>query len=352
MVANNSNFSNATEIVVASYRLYFVGVQGVLALPIIFGNLLILVSWLKFKFLRKRSNILVVNLAVTDLSVGLIMIPYQICSYAFPQMASIREPCVLRYVIFLIFLLTSITTLLAISVERYIAIAHPLQYMQHVTGRRLVIIAITMWIVNGLFSVSPLLGWNAFQEGMMCIVHNVYTRNYRLILYSIILSCLFLNLAFFARVAITLLRRISGPREDDRPRDFNQTVDMSSRSMRMNVKHTKVMLIVLGLFIVCWLPSISLATIETVMGRSIPGLVVTKTFMLSTGIANSGLNWIIYGWKNHQFRKGFKMLMCCKRSKPPPIQSVLNMCVASSDVKESSDTSRTPSSIVTDICHV
>lgn len=349
MAANNSSAFNLTISGNSNYVVYLVGLRGVLMIPIIFGNLLILISWIKFKVLRRKCNIMVLNLALTDLLVGSVVLPYEITSYTVPQMATIRHWCILRYMFFTLLLMTSIMTLLAISVERYIAIVHSMHSRQLITGRRIVCVIVMMWIINIAFSVSPIFGWNKWQTGVVCLIHNVLTRNYRLIMYAVILSCLVLNLTLYFKVALTIMRRVSLDGQS-----FQQNsvvaVSVSSRFTKANVKHTKVMIIILGLFIICWLPVITLATVETVIGQNIPGLLIAKMFFLATAIANSGLNWIVYGWKNAMFRKVFRELLCCG-DKRLENQGRVDMHVTSSESKDSSDSCRTMATVSTDMCH-
>lgn len=319
MACKNATVCNVTETKVDNYRLYFVGVQGLLMVPIIFGNSLILMSWMKFKILRRRSNILIVNLALADIMVGLFTIPYEILSYIFPQMASTEWTCILRYALYTLFLLTSITTLLAISIERYIAIIHPLLYLKHVTGARIVVVVVTMWLVNIAYCVAPVLGWNSWQFGIVCMIHKVFTRLYRVIFDGFISFCLILNVCFYARVSVSMIRMIRKPHRDNTQcrNSSSESLDLSLRTMRANFKHTKVMLLVLGLFIVCWVPVICLASAEDIMNRNFPGLTIARTLMFATGIANSGLNWIIYGWKNTLFREKFRTLLRCDTRRSP-----------------------------------
>lgn len=292
----NSNITrlNTSGAGLPNIRLYAAGLHGVLAVPIIFGNLLTLISWLKFKILRRRSNILVVNLALTDLMVGLVLIPYEICSYVVPHMEIAKVTCILRFTFFILFMLTSFTTLLAISVERYIAIAYPLHYSHYITGSRIVGSIVAMWCFNTALSVAPLIGWNNWERGVKCVINEIFTRNYRFACDVIVGVCLLLNVGFYTRVAFIVmrnsdLRHVSG----ELPVTY-----LPNGWRRTNIKHTKVMVLVLGLFIVCWLPILCLAAAEDVLDMSNPGLDIVRVVLLCIGMSNSGLNWIIYGWKN------------------------------------------------------
>jgi len=41
-------------------------------------------------------------------------------------------------------------------------------------------------------------------------------------------------------------------------------------------------------------------------------LLCTREHMLQLGMANSCLNWMLYGLTNGKFRKAFKLVLCCK----------------------------------------
>uniref|UniRef100_A0AAY5KG43 G-protein coupled receptors family 1 profile domain-containing protein n=1 Tax=Esox lucius TaxID=8010 RepID=A0AAY5KG43_ESOLU len=102
-----------------------------------FLNLLVIISISLFKHLHTPTNLLILSLAVTDLLVGLIVIP--------AMTVAIMQPCwlfgeyfctLLLYVTFLCASL-SLGNLILISVDRYVAVCDPLLYHTKVTIARM-----------------------------------------------------------------------------------------------------------------------------------------------------------------------------------------------------------------------
>lgn len=94
------------------------------------GNAMVILVFWRERRLRRRTNYYIVSLAVADLLVGLLGIPFAI-------MASIGLPTNLHACLFTVSLLIvlctiSIFCLVAVSVDRYWAILHPMGYSRNV----------------------------------------------------------------------------------------------------------------------------------------------------------------------------------------------------------------------------
>ncbi|KAJ0057197.1 hypothetical protein NL108_002138, partial [Boleophthalmus pectinirostris] len=55
---------------------------------------------------------------------------------------------------------SSIFSLLAIAVDRYIAIKNPLRYSSVVTGQRAKNIIALCWLLSVAIGLTPMMGWN------------------------------------------------------------------------------------------------------------------------------------------------------------------------------------------------
>ncbi|XP_067127063.1 probable G-protein coupled receptor [Centruroides vittatus] len=80
--------------------------------------------------------------------------------------------------------LSDIFTVCAVSVDRYIFLAHPLLHSTNITGFRTIIIIIVTWIISVIISVLPLVGWGrySFQPNRARCSYSLsrepYTRSY------------------------------------------------------------------------------------------------------------------------------------------------------------------------------
>uniref|UniRef100_A0A915K2S7 G-protein coupled receptors family 1 profile domain-containing protein n=1 Tax=Romanomermis culicivorax TaxID=13658 RepID=A0A915K2S7_ROMCU len=158
-ISNNNNDSNFTDddfysddLNITIFGLVFVliGLIGIV------GNLMVVAAVLTDRKMRRSAmNILLVNLALADLGNLLVCTPDIVQKLSQnPEwlLPDIFCPAI-RY-LQIIFLYTSLLTQVAVSIERYFAIAWPMKVRVFCTRRKLFLWTSTLWIVGSL-SASP-----------------------------------------------------------------------------------------------------------------------------------------------------------------------------------------------------
>nr|XP_046148623.1 trace amine-associated receptor 7h-like [Oncorhynchus gorbuscha] len=111
----------------------------------VFLNLLVIISISHFKQLHTQTNLLILSLAVSDLLVGLIVIPVMI--------VAIIEPCwgfgayFCAFLLYISCLCTSLSlgSLVLISIDRYVAVCDPLLYHSKITITRIMCCISITW---------------------------------------------------------------------------------------------------------------------------------------------------------------------------------------------------------------
>lgn len=87
------------------------------------------------------------------------------------------------------------------------------------------------------------------------------------------------------------------------------------KRFRMETKAAKTLAIIVGGFILCWLPFFTIYLIRPFCDQCIPPTVFSVLFWL--GYCNSAINPVIYALFSHEFRIAFKRIVCrcvCTRS--------------------------------------
>lgn len=126
------------------------------------GNLLVCLAVGLSRRLWRIANCFVVSLAVTDLLLGLLVMPLSATS----ELRGGRWPlggtlCNIYISMDVMLCTASILTLLAISVDRYLAISAPLSYSRRVTPLRVTLAMIAIWTLSLALSFVPIhLGLN------------------------------------------------------------------------------------------------------------------------------------------------------------------------------------------------
>jgi hypothetical protein len=111
-------------------------------------NILTMHAIRKTTSLPKPLKTLLLSLAVSDLSVGLLVQPLQIAWMVNPTYFPLN---VLNTITF-VFIYTSFFTVVAISVDRFLAIHLHLRYQELVTHERVVVVVISIWGFSAFLS--------------------------------------------------------------------------------------------------------------------------------------------------------------------------------------------------------
>ncbi|XP_029937217.1 trace amine-associated receptor 13c-like [Myripristis murdjan] len=114
-------------------------------------NLLVIISISHYRQLHTPTNLLLLSLAVSDLLVGLLLMPVEIiyieaCWFLGDLL------CTLYYVVDFIVTSSSVGNMVLISIDRYVAICDPLCYPTKVTQKRVKICVRLCWICSVFYS--------------------------------------------------------------------------------------------------------------------------------------------------------------------------------------------------------
>ncbi|XP_053815016.1 adenosine receptor A2a isoform X4 [Vidua macroura] len=136
----------------------YIILELIIAVLAILGN--ILVCWAVYlnSNLQNVTNYFVVSLAAADIAVGVLAIPFAItistgfCAFFYG--------CLFIACFVLVLTQSSIFSLLAIAIDRIIAIRIPLRYNGLVTGSRAKGIIAICWVLSFIIGLTPMLGWH------------------------------------------------------------------------------------------------------------------------------------------------------------------------------------------------
>lgn len=130
----------------------------------IVGNVLVCLAVGTSRRLHRIANCFIVSLAVTDLLLGLLVLPFSATLELRDGHWPLGGALCNIYISMDVMLCTaSILTLLAISVDRYLAISGPLRYPRRVTPRRVAAAIAAIWMSSLAVSFVPIhLGWNTW----------------------------------------------------------------------------------------------------------------------------------------------------------------------------------------------
>ncbi|KAK9747016.1 7 transmembrane receptor (rhodopsin family) [Popillia japonica] len=253
----------------------------------------------------------------------------------------------------------SILHLSCISVDRYYAIVRPLKYPISMTKRVVALMICATWISPAVLSFLPIfMGWYTTPENQVDRTKHsdkcafIVNKPYAVISSSISfwIPCTIMIFTYFAifreankqekelysrHGAAMLLHQNntngdmlsnSGGSSKTLMHEINQdlhhtpTKEKNIIKMKREHKAARTLGIIMGTFILCWLPFFSWYIITSLCTTCYnPDSLITTVFWI--GYFNSTLNPVIYAYFNREFREAFKntleFLFCTLCRRPP-----------------------------------
>ena len=272
----------------------------ILIVPTILGNILILMSIAKFPTLRSRSNILIANLAIADLFVGGILIPFDIANIFCHVVTSNTWYCVLELSLYVCLLGASVLNNFVMSLERFTVICCPLWYARRFTRRILYLIVVIIWIIIVTVSSLPLFGLKqTWSFPMPCTPKFIYTKCYHLVIHGLLVVTLLASFIMYGCVMKTTLCQLK-----------KTMTSVENKRIQKYAKRTWLMMIVFGLFVICWAPYVVIVITSTFYHST--NLERARNWATLLGLLNSTMDWVVYGLINRRFRKAFTCILTCR----------------------------------------
>ena len=280
----------------------------------ILGNALVCASVAKFKPLRSVGNYYIVALAVADLLVCAIVIPFAI--YQEVNNGAWGLPgwvCVCWIGMDALMSTASIWLLCVISLDRYFAITHPLSYASKRTPLSAAISITLAWCVSLLVSLPALLfvGRSNTGESKECYINFKPLFSIMTAIAGYFLPCTVV-LVVYLRILLAARKR---SRRRVNPHDgvvvaatdsnSNNTEQNNNIFFKKERKTAIVLAIVVGIFIGCWTPFF---TIFIFLGLCPQCEISFTTFKVVTwlGYCNSVVNPLVYTIIKEEFRNDLK----------------------------------------------
>ncbi|XP_036325484.1 tyramine/octopamine receptor isoform X2 [Rhagoletis pomonella] len=139
-------------------------VLSVIIVLTIIGNILVILSVFTYKPLRIVQNFFIVSLAVADLTVALLVLPFNVAYSILGRWEFGIHVCKMWLTCDVLCCTSSILNLCAIALDRYWAITDPINYAQKRTVGRVLLLIAGVWILSLVISSPPLVGWNDWPD--------------------------------------------------------------------------------------------------------------------------------------------------------------------------------------------
>ena len=281
--------STEADVLYSSYIVNCV-LNALLSITTIILNSVTIQAVRKTSSLSKPLRTFLVSLAVSDLGVGLMCQPFYIALLInWVQKNTRNDPTCATYTAFVFTMgLLSVPTffgVMALSVDRFLAIHLHLRYQELVTHKRVVAAVISIWVFSAFLSLIYRL-W---------MPTNIFLVSFVTVTFVCILSTTFLYCKIYLAV-----RRHRNQIHTLQVQQVAQDGEMAANVARLRKSAVGTFYVYL-VFLVCYLPQSCRFVAILVSGSS----VATKEYSIYSWtllFLNSSLNPVIYCWKLRHIR--------------------------------------------------
>ena len=258
--------------------------NGLSAYTAITSNVLTIHAIRKTSSLPTPLKTLLLSLAVSDLGIGLLVQPLQIAWLVSVLSPSYIIPLKVLNSITFVFIYTSVFTVVAISVDRFLAIHLHLRYQELVTPERVVAVVISIWVLSPFLSSMWL--WVLFDT----------TKRVYIIIYGLCFIC---GAIAYCRIYLSVRRhtnQIQVLQVQQEPQYGEMINDARRRKSAVSTFY------VYFVFLVCYLPIYCLAIVHIFSASSSRFIRGSYLYLQTLMLLNSSLNPVIYCWKMRHIR--------------------------------------------------
>ncbi|XP_032365495.1 trace amine-associated receptor 13c-like [Etheostoma spectabile] len=275
-------------------------------------NLLIIISISHFRQLHTPTNILLRSLAVSDLLVGLVLMPGEILKKTSCWFLG-DFVCFLYNYLSIIISVSSLGDIVLISVDRYVAICDPLHYNTRITVNRVKLSVCLCWLYSASYSflfvkddlTQPRRYISCYGEYLLFI--DYFTGLIDLVLSFIVPVTVIvaLYLRVFA-VAVSQARAMCA-----HITAVTHQLSVTSKAKKSELKAARTLGVLVVVFLICYCPYYCVS----LLGDSFVN-VSSASHVLFVFLCNSCLNPVIYAFLYPWFKKAVKLIVTLQILQP------------------------------------
>ncbi|XP_069557568.1 neuropeptide FF receptor 1 like 2 [Brachyistius frenatus] len=343
-----TNVTNVTNMFFSPYYQHslYVAASYILAYSFIFllcmvGNILVCLIVLENRRMRTVTNLFILNLAISDLLVGIFCIPTTLVDNLITGWPFSNNVCKMSGFVQGMSVSASVFTLVAIAVERFRCVVFPLRPKLTLLVAKAAIVSI--WVLAVVIMCPAAVALTVEKVPLHHMVCNddfnhtypLYTcyedfanpqmrKVYTAVLFAhIYMAPLTVITLMYGSIGVKLCSTVVANRE---PQQADATVREGGRkrSQQMisqkKLRVIKMLIMVTLLFMLSWLPLWTLMMMADYAGLTRDQLELLTSYIFPfahwLAFSNSSVNPIIYGYYNENFKRGFQAVwksrpFCC-----------------------------------------
>ncbi|XP_011639593.1 dopamine D2-like receptor isoform X5 [Pogonomyrmex barbatus] len=201
----------------------------------LFGNVLVILAVVKERALQTVTNYFIVSLAVADLLVAVLVMPFAVYVLVNGSWSLPGFVCDFYIAMDVTCSTSSIFNLVAISIDRYIAVTQPIKYAKHKNNRRVWLTILLVWAISAAIGSPIVLGLNNTPDRIpdQCLFYNTDFIIYSS-LSSFYIPCIIMVFLYY-NIFKALRNRARRARASKKP----NLGDIKPGSIIENIAHTR-----------------------------------------------------------------------------------------------------------------
>ncbi|XP_051251065.1 trace amine-associated receptor 13c-like [Dicentrarchus labrax] len=275
-------------------------------------NLLVIISISHFKQLHTPTNFILLSLAVSDFFMGFVMCFQMMyldgCWFFGDLMCAFGQ--------YLVYVVTSasVGTMVIISVDRYVAICHPLHYSTKVTEKRVIVCICLCWIwpliIQGLSLIDVLEQPGRYNSCVgECIIVVNYIAGFVDLIFTFIVPITVI-VVLYMRVFVVAVSQARAMRSHIAAVTLQKSVKVTAKKSEMKAARALGVVVVVFLICICPYYCVAITGQDNLLNVSSVGLIICLLCL------NSCLNPMIYAFFYPWFRKSIKLIVTLKILQP------------------------------------
>ncbi|KAM7347824.1 allatostatin A receptor 1 [Cochliomyia hominivorax] len=289
---------------------------GIIGFAGLLGNALVILVVVANQQMRSTTNLLIINLAVSDILFVIFCVPFTATDYVLPEWPFGNLWCKFVQYMIVVTCHCSVYTLVLMSFDRFLAVVHPVTSMSLRTERNATLAIILAWILIITTAIPVALAHSVR-------IYQFHGHNYTACVFSSdkeVWSLLGFQLSFFLSSYVAPLTLICFLYMGMLARLWKSAPGCkpSAESRKGKRRVTRMVVVVVLAFAICWLPIHVILVLKAFnLYGSSHVTVIIQIISHVLAYTNSCINPILYAFLSDNFRKAFRKIVWC--GSPPPI---------------------------------
>ncbi|XP_076584672.1 somatostatin receptor type 3 [Chaetodon auriga] len=277
-------------------------IYGIVCVVGLVGNTLVIHVIVNYTKNESVTNIYILNLAIADelfmLGLPFLAVQNALLSWPFGSLM-----CRVVMTVDAINQFTSIFCLTVMSVDRYLAVVHPIRSFWWRRPRVAKAISATVWAGSFVVVLPVVVFADVLKDDGNCSIvwpepAEVWKTSFIVYTCTVGFFCPLLVICLCYLLIVVKVRSVG-----------KRAQATSSRRRKSERKITRMVVVVVAVFVLCWLPFYALNIINLLM--VLPGdFRGLYFFVVVLSYANSCANPILYGFLSDNFKRGFRKALC------------------------------------------